>query len=134
MSEGILGKLFDFNGDGEVDSIEQAAELTFLEELTKEESDDDSDEAGLSITIDISLGSGGDEDDDWRDQYYGNEYYVEPDDFDTEEEYLAAVEEKRAWIDGISDKIMSLADDYDIEPEDFDTYDEFIAALKDEMG
>ena len=134
MSKGILGKMFDFNGDGNLDAAEQAAEFAFLEELTKKDSEEDSDDSGLSITIDISIGSDADEEDEWRDKYYGDDSGVEPDEYDTEEEYLEAVEEKRMWIDGISEKIMALADEYDVEPEDYDSYDEFIEALKDEMG
>ena len=131
MSKGIFGKVFDFNGDGNLNAAEQAAEFAFLEELTKEESEEDS---GLSITVDISIGSDADEDDEWRDKYYGDDSGVEPDEYDTEEEYLEAVEEKRIWIDGISEKIIALAEEYDVEPEDYDSYDEFIEALKEEMG
>ena len=35
--EGIFGKMFDFNGDGELDPFEQAAELDFLEEMNRED-------------------------------------------------------------------------------------------------
>ena len=35
MSKGILGKMFDFNGDGNLDAAEQAAEFAFLEGLMR---------------------------------------------------------------------------------------------------
>jgi hypothetical protein len=35
---GIFGDLFDFNHDGEIDSIEQAVEFCLLDEITKKES------------------------------------------------------------------------------------------------
>ena len=37
---GIFGNLFDFNCDGELDTIEKALELNFLEELMKKEMKD----------------------------------------------------------------------------------------------
>ena len=36
---GILGDMFDFNRDGELDSFEQAAELAFLSSMTDDEKD-----------------------------------------------------------------------------------------------
>lgn len=44
MFDGILGGIFDFDGDGELNSAEQAAELAFLDEEEKREA---LEEAGL---------------------------------------------------------------------------------------
>ena len=41
MGPGILGDMFDFNRDGRLDAFEQAAELSFLTEMTKEEEEPD---------------------------------------------------------------------------------------------
>ena len=41
---GIFGNLFDFNGDGELDTFEQAAELGFLAEMMKEDCDNEEEE------------------------------------------------------------------------------------------
>ena len=46
---GIFGDIFDFDGDGKLDIIEQAAELAFIaniieEEENDEETDEDDDE------------------------------------------------------------------------------------------
>lgn len=40
MYMGILGNLFDFNGDGNLDIAEQAAELAFLDEMTIDEEEE----------------------------------------------------------------------------------------------
>lgn len=37
MGKGILGGLFDFNRDGNLDAIERAAEFAFLEELEQQD-------------------------------------------------------------------------------------------------
>ena len=46
FDKGIFGGLFDFNGDGKMDTFEKAAEFSFLMNILEEEnsSDDDSDE------------------------------------------------------------------------------------------
>ena len=42
---GIFGDTFDFDGDGRLDNIEQAAELAFIANIIEdEETDDDDDE------------------------------------------------------------------------------------------
>ena len=40
MTSGIFGDMFDFNNDGNLDTFEQSLEFMFLDQLTKEESDD----------------------------------------------------------------------------------------------
>jgi hypothetical protein len=35
--KGIFGNMFDFNRDGKIDCFEQAAEFSFLNEITREE-------------------------------------------------------------------------------------------------
>ena len=139
MSKGIFGNMFDFNGDGDLDIFEQATEFAFLQKMMEDEEKDDSsedtDDSDLSITLSISLGSGDDDSDDgWRDQYYGDEIALDPDDYDTEEEYQEAAAEKEAWISAIPDNISALAQEYFIEPEDYDSYEDFIEAVKDVLG
>ena len=139
MSKGIFGNMFDFNGDGDLDIFEQATEFAFLQKMMedgeKDDSSEDTDDSDLSITLSISLGSGDDDAyEDWRDQYYGDEIGLDPDEYDTEEEYQEAVAEKEAWISAIPDNISTLAQEYFIEPEDYDSYEDFIEAVKDELG
>lgn len=43
MCNGIFGDIFDFNNDGQLDAIEQAAELSFIEEVVLNDEDSDSD-------------------------------------------------------------------------------------------
>lgn len=40
---GILGDIFDFDGDGRLDIIEQAAELAFIADIIEDEETDDED-------------------------------------------------------------------------------------------
>ena len=40
---GIFGNLFDFNGDGELDAFEKAAELGAIMQMIEEEETDESD-------------------------------------------------------------------------------------------
>ena len=40
---GLFGDVFDFNGDGEMDSFERAAEFSFLEEIMDTEEDKNND-------------------------------------------------------------------------------------------
>lgn len=40
MTNGIFGDVFDLNNDGNLDAFEHTMEFMFLDELTKEESDD----------------------------------------------------------------------------------------------
>ena len=40
MNNGILGGMFDFNGDGHLDPSEQAVEFMFLDSMMKKETDD----------------------------------------------------------------------------------------------
>ena len=139
MSKGIFGNMFNFNGDGDLDIFEQATEFAFLQKMMEDDEKGDSaketDDSDLSITLSISLGSGGDDsDEDWRDQYYCDEIGLGPDDYDTEEEYQEAAAEKEAWISAIPDNIIALAQEYFIEPEDYDSYEDFIEAVKDELG
>lgn len=139
MSKGIFGNMFDFNGDGNPDAFEQATEFSFLQKMMeddgKSDSHEDDDDSGLHITLSISIGAGDDDsDEDWRDQCYSDEIGLDPDDYDTEEEYQEAAAEKKAWISAIPDNISVLAQEYFIEPEDYDSYEEFIEAVNDELG
>lgn len=41
MFDGIFGDIFDFDGDGRLDIIEQAAELAFIADIIEDEETDD---------------------------------------------------------------------------------------------
>lgn len=44
MLDGIFGDIFDFDGEGKLDLIEQAAELAFIANIIEDEETDDDDE------------------------------------------------------------------------------------------
>ena len=44
MANGIFGDMFDFNNDGNLDTFEQGLEFMFLDQITKEESEELDDE------------------------------------------------------------------------------------------
>ena len=72
---------FDFNNDGKVDFGEHFLTYVMIEEFDK-----------FIISEKKSLFSG--DDDSWRDFYdYDFESDIDPDDFETEEEYLDALAE-----------------------------------------
>ena len=48
IMKGIFGDMFDFNHDGELDSFERAAEFQFLDEISKDECEDDEDDEEIS--------------------------------------------------------------------------------------
>ena len=41
MFDGIFGDIFDFDGDGRLDIVEQAAELAFIADIIEDEETDD---------------------------------------------------------------------------------------------
>ena len=44
MFDGIFGDIFDFDGDGRLDILEQAAELAFIADIIEDEETDDEDD------------------------------------------------------------------------------------------
>lgn len=113
MSNGIFGNLFDLNGDGDMSLLENAAAFALLNEVLSDDEDDE----------------------DWRDKYLFDDdnLGIDPDEFNSEDEFLEAVEEKRNWIDNISDNLSNLAAELFIFPQDYDSYDEFIEAVKNSL-
>ena len=62
----------------------------------------------------------------WREDYDG-EYDVDPEDYETDEEYLEALdEEKYGWRDTAED-----GEEYGLDPEDYETEEEYMDALDD---
>ncbi len=58
MSKGLFGGMFDFNGDGDLNAFEMAAECQFFHEVVLADDDSDSDS-------DDPFGSDDDGDDDF---------------------------------------------------------------------
>ncbi|MCD8237764.1 MAG: hypothetical protein LUC92_00260, partial [Clostridiales bacterium] len=63
----------------------------------------------------------------WRDEVEdGSEYGLDPDDFDTEEEYEEALEEaQNEWRNNVSDGL-----EYGLDPDDYDTEEEYYEAVE----
>ena len=124
-----FGGMFDFNRDGKEDFGELWIAQKIFEECTKEEKpyhDYSSDYAYHSILED--------NDDDaidtsWREFCEdGSEFNLDPEDYETEEEYeeaLAEAKEKVAWREFCED-----GSDVLIDPEDYETEDEYNEALQ----
>lgn len=85
MGKGIFGGLFDFNKDGEMSTFERATEFAFLNDMLQKDTADSTDG-----------GFADEEDDSWRDYCEdGSEYDIDPEDYETEEEYEEALEEAK---------------------------------------
>lgn len=123
-----FGGLFDFNGDGKEDWGEQWIAFKIFEECTKEEKpqhDYSSDYVYHPVLDDDDEDS---VDTSWRDFCEdGSEFDIDPEDYETEEEYeeaLAEAKEQVAWRDTCED-----GSDVLIDPEDYETEDEYNEAL-----
>lgn len=123
-----FGGMFDFNGDGKEDWGEQWIAFKIFEECTKEEKpqhDYSSDYVYHSVLDDEDDGT---VDTSWQDFCEdGSEFDIDPEDYETEEEYeeaLAEAKEKVAWRDTCED-----GSDVLIDPEDYETEDEYNEAL-----
>lgn len=156
--DGLFGIFPDIDLDGDHDIMDVLI-LEDIMELEKQESDnyrssyDDDDDDDDNDDND---------DDDWRDNVEdGTEYLLDPDDYDTEDEYLEALEEaKYGWRDqaieglefGIPAEAYETEDEYYdaveaaqnawkedfkrdsryfLDPDDYDTKDEYLEALND---
>lgn len=151
------GGIFDFNFDGKTSWDEQALGYMIINECMKEDSDDDD-----SSFSGAGIFSGG-SDHSWRQLYdYDYETGIDPDDYETEEEYQEALNTaKTAWRDaycfdaetGIDPDDYETEEEYQealaeakaawrqnynydpatgLDPEDFDTEEEYLAAQSDE--
>lgn len=110
-----FGGLFDFNRDGKEDLTEQWVAHKIFDECAKEA-------ASRSGFLDDE-----EEDTSWRNFCEdGWKYGLDPEDYDTEEEYENALEEaKTAWRDDCEDRRK-----YGLDPEHYNTEEEYEEALK----
>lgn len=123
-----FGGMFDFNRDGKESFGEQWLAFKIFEECTKEDNRHDYSDDYLyhSVLDDDDISS---IDTSWRDFCEdGSEFDLDPEDYDTEDEYeeaLAEAKEKVAWRDTCED-----GSDVFIDPEDYETEDEYNEALE----
>ena len=114
-----FGGMFDMNGDGKTDLGEEWLGYMVIKECMKEEKENSADysfSGGSGLLYDSLEDDSLDEfvDDeassvhDWR--LYcedGSDYGIDPDDYDTEEEYLEALEEAKLAYDDVQDEVYS---------------------------
>ena len=114
------GGIFDFNFDGKTSWDEQTLGLMIINECMKEDSDDD----GSSFSGSGIFSSGADH--SWRSLYdYDVDTGIDPEDYETEDEYLEALNTARtAWRD-----YRFYDPETGIDPEDYETEEEFEEAL-----
>ena len=103
---GILMSFFDFNRDGKVDFWDHFLVFGIAKAAEQEYKDVH----------------------EWRDSCdYDPEYDVDPEDYETEDEFEEALNEaKYGWRDLCED-----GSDYDLDPEDYETEEEYMDALED---
>lgn len=130
-----FGGMLDFNRDGKTDFAESWLGYKIIEDCMKKEKEDDpySDASFMSTLDDDTDDANG----NWQlfaDE--GDEYGIDPYDFDSEAEYREAVEDaalaketeaNEAWRIIADDGI----DHGDISPYDYDTEEEYLEALED---
>ena len=81
MKKSLFGDMFDFDDDGELDEVEQAAEMLYLESFDEEDGEDESDEDEDYLDSDELWDEEDDDydddddydsiDDGWDDQHFG---------------------------------------------------------------
>lgn len=141
-----FGGLFDINGDGREDFIEQWLAAKVIEECTRKDDVPEKDDYIYDWRLYCEDGSDvGIAPDDYASEYDykealkearamrwrstcedGFDLGVDPEDYDTEEEYEEALEEARdRWRSNCED-----GSDVGIDPEDYDTEDEYMDALE----
>lgn len=113
---GFFDKIFDFNRDGKLSGAERLIGLKIMEDCMREDFDTYSHDDYET-------------DDDWREYCEsGEKYDLDPEDFDSEEEYEDALAEaKEEWLDAYEEGWR-----YDLEPEDFDSIEEYKDAIEHE--
>lgn len=102
MFDDLFGDTFDFNGDGETSLDEEVLGMKFIEDAANfaDDSDnsdetDDYDDCSL-FPKQSNNALSDDSDDDWRDSCEdGSEYGLDPDDYETQEEYEDALFEEK---------------------------------------
>ena len=130
-----FGGMFDFNGDGKTDFGEEWVGYMIINDCMKEEKASHYTGGGSNLLYDsldddaydpIVNPSGLASSDEWKLTCEdGSDYGIYPDDYDSEEEYIEALEEARtAWRDDCEDGF-----EVGIDPDDYENQDEYEDAL-----
>lgn len=71
MKKSFFGDMFDFDDNGELDEVEQAAEFLYLESFMDEEDDEEDDDDDLDdLDFDDDPEEDDSDDEDWEDTDY----------------------------------------------------------------
>lgn len=118
----LFGGLFDFNGDGKTDLGEEFLALKIFENCIK-----DNDDTRFSEENDVYANPIPSKNYSWRAYCEdGAEFGLFPEDFESEEEYMEALEvAKNAWRDA-----CDVGAEFGLYPEDFETEEEYADALE----
>ena len=115
----IFGGFFDFNGDGKTTWDEEWIAYKIIEDVERETRAEDSNYSPVLL-----------DDEDiyaWRETVEENDYDIDPCDFETEEEYLDAIdeaEETYGWRNYVAEN------NYDIDPREYETEEEYLDAVE----
>ncbi len=137
-NSGLLGTLFDFNHDGKTDTFEAMIAYKEYEKRLRKKygnspdryylfPDENENDTQSLQNCNYNVSTTDDTDEyGWRNYCEdGFEYGIYPEDYETEEEYIEALnEEKYGWRDYCED-----GSEYDIDPEDYETEEEYEEAL-----
>ena len=131
LFDDIFGGLFDFNGDGKTTWDEEWVAYMIMQDIAKENEKEDSSYRSHSTNHHIFdwYDNETDEDcenDEWRLSAVDNDYGIDPYDYDTEDEYLEAIEEaeKDEW------RLSAVDNDYGIDPYDYDIEEDYLEAIE----
>lgn len=122
-----FGGMFDFNRDGKEDLGEQWIALQIFEECTKEEEQQCHDDLSDDMYYSDMDEDNGSVDTSWRDDCEdGSDLGIDPEDYQTEEDYEEALAEARnAWRYTAED-----GSEYGLDPDDFESEDAYNEALE----
>lgn len=120
MFDDIFGGMFDFNGDGQTDFLEEATGLTFMNEMMEEDNESKNDNVAFSYTVIDSCDDtdelSAEDKDDLRDEIESeiSELEDELDDLEFDEpEDEVLHEEWEERVDELEEQISELEDKLD---------------------
>lgn len=138
---GLFGRSFDFNGDGKTDPGEEWIAYKIFEETAKEEKEEPEDDwqSDELDSFDEALydreKAEREEQErqkyDWRETCDDNDYGIDPEDFETQEEYEEAIEEREQdWAEYLPMDVSEQAEELGLDPNDYFSEEEFLEELR----
>lgn len=139
--KGMFGGMFDFNGDGKTTWDEELLGFQLLREYAKKQENNsasnsasdfkNNSESHFHNDFEPDVFNDTDDSDKYEWRLYcedGFEFGIDPEDYETEEDYEEALNEaKYEWRDNCESVL-----DTGVDPEDYETEDEYLEALEEE--